>query len=534
KALNTIAARYGKIIAKNEIQIGDQFFDVIRHDKNSLFKDYASKVVKGKTVHYERVYQLGTGDILWIDFSINPVIEDGRVTGICITGRDITEKKKNEQERDFDRNNLAALINNTKDLMWSVNKDFKLITYNNSFNEVVKKLSGGSVTKGNNILKTTFEREQSGGFKKYYERAFKGESFTEIYNTSDKWNEISFYPIYDKRKIVGTACFSRDITERKKADAALETTLKELSDYKVALDESSIVSITNPKGIITYVNNNFCNVSKYSSGELLGKNHRIVNSSFHDKDFIKKLWTTILRGKIWRNEMRNKSKDGQVYWIDATIVPFLDDKKKPIQFVAINKDITEKKLIEQELVSQKVQEQKRITRAMIAAQEKERNHLGEELHDNINQILAGTKLYLGMVGNDNPAFKELIKYPIELIDSSIEEIRSLCHKLVTPLKNINLDKMVRTLLDNFSQSTSIKTGFKYSLAPQLLNDDLKLNIFRIIQEQINNTSKYAKAKSVTVSIIEKDRVLAISIKDDGIGFNLNTERKGIGITNMID
>ncbi len=136
--------------------------------------------------------------------------------------------------------------------------------------------------------------------------------------------------------------------------------------------------------------------------------------------------------------------------------------------MAINKDITEKKLIEQKLLSQKIQEQKRVTRAMVIAQEKERNHLGEELHDNVNQILAGTKLYLGMIGQDKPEIKQLIKYPIELIDSSIEEIRMLCHRLATPLKNIDLNQMLKDLLDTLSSTSSIKTNLTYSLSSEIL------------------------------------------------------------------
>jgi len=534
KALNKRASQYGLLLGKKEIKIGDNIFDVTENDRTPNFKEIVSQVLKGEKIQYERSRTLEDGNTTWIDFSINPVIENEEITGICITGNDITEKKKIELEREFDRENLSALINNTNDLMWSVDRDFRIITFNNSFGTYVKRPSGKPIRKGSSILKSYFEKEQSDRFKEYYERAFKGESFTEIEHNADMWSEISFYPIYNKLNIIGTACFSRDITDRKKADEDLNAVLKELSDYKIALDESSVVSITDHKGIITYVNSNFCEISKYSSGELLGKNHRIVNSSFHDKVFIKKLWTTILAGKIWRNEVRNKAKDGELFWVDATIVPFLNNKKKPIQFVAINKDITGKKLIEQELVNQKVQEQKRITRAMIIAQEKERNHLGEELHDNINQILAGTKLYLGMVGNDNPRFKELIKYPIELIDSSIEEIRLLCHRLATPLKNIDLNQMVRDLLDNFSKNTTIKTGFNYSLPSLILNDDLKLNIYRIIQEQINNIVKYAKAKNVNVTITEKDKILGIIIKDDGVGFNVNSKSKGIGISNMMN
>ncbi len=101
-----------------------------------------------------------------------------------------------------------------------------------------------------------------------------------------------------------------NITEQKKNATALESTLKELSDYKIALDESSIVSITDPKGIITYVNNNFCKISKYSAAELIGKNHRIVSSSFHEKSFIKNLWTTILNG----GDMEKRSEEQSKRW----------------------------------------------------------------------------------------------------------------------------------------------------------------------------------------------------------------------------
>src|SRR5450432_4837933 len=104
--------------------------------------------------------------------------------------------------------------------------------------------------------------------------------------------------------------------------------------------------------------------------------------------------------------------------------------------VVMHIDISELRRLEQKRLKSKMDEQKKITKAILVGQEKERNHIGQELHDNINQILAGTKIYLGIAGNKNKEVKELIKYPIELIDTSIEEIRLLCHKMVTPLKNI--------------------------------------------------------------------------------------------------
>lgn len=150
-------------------------------------------------------------------------------------------------------------------------------------------------------------------------------------------------------EIIGAVLVFRDITEKKKAEAKLLETLKEISDYKYAMDESSIIGITDQKGLIKHVNENFCKISQYSEQELIGQDHRIINSGFHSKEFMKNLWTTIANGKVWRGEVKNKAKDGTYYWVDATIVPFLNEAGKPFQYVAIRNDITERKKAEEEL-----------------------------------------------------------------------------------------------------------------------------------------------------------------------------------------
>ncbi|AMR30099.1 hypothetical protein A0256_01040 [Mucilaginibacter sp. PAMC 26640] len=181
--------------------------------------------------------------------------------------------------------------------------------------------------------------------------------------------------------------------------------LNEISEYKYALEEATIIAITDRKGTIKKVNNNFCKISKYTELELIGQDHRIINSGYHSRLFFQDLWATIASGKIWTGEVKNKAKDGTFYWVDTTIVPFLNEKGKPYQYLATRVDITHRKEAEEYLIQRTAE--LGIANKELAFQNNEKGNRAAEL------VIANTELAFQNNEKANRA-AELILANIEL------------------------------------------------------------------------------------------------------------------------
>ncbi len=161
------------------------------------------------------------------------------------------------------------------------------------------------------------------------------------------------YPIFKDECVVGSVVTFLDISERKRAEQHLRhseesarTALQELNYQKYALDQHAIVDLTDVSGTITYVNQKFCTLSGYREAELVGQNHRLLNSGCHPKSFFQDMYHTIANGEVWSGEICNRSQAGSLYWVITTIVPYLDRHGKPTQYIAIRTDITQRKAAE--------------------------------------------------------------------------------------------------------------------------------------------------------------------------------------------
>jgi len=254
-----------------------------------------------------------------------------------------------------------------------------------------------------------------------------------------------------------------------------------------------------------------------------------------DKCIAHSYFAGLKEGKTVTNQYRIIHKNNSVRWIEARLIPTLDETGFVVRIDGVCNDITEKVKLENKLAEERQQNQRQITAAVITAQENERSFLGAELHDNVNPILATAKLYLDCSISTEERRITLIKDSQGFISKAIHELRVLSKSLIPPsLGQIGLRDAIKDMIGDIQQVNGLKFVTEWQgLNEHQLSDKLKLTIFRIVQEQLNNILKHAKAKTVSVSLQQKDAVLQLNIKDDGVGFDITRKRKGVGLQNII-
>ncbi|MHA4844113.1 PAS domain-containing sensor histidine kinase [Flavitalea antarctica] len=333
----------------------------------------------------------------------------------------------------------------------------------------------------------------------------------------------------DKGKVEGIFFFANDVTELVVSRKKIEASEKQFRQIVETAQEG--IWMLDEKNLTRFVNAKMCRIMEYTEEEMMGKPpHFFVKQK--GKKPGQGMFSTGIDITIDMYEDQFVTKSGTVVWAHLSTNPILDDNGNYKGALAMVTDVTERKRLEEKIMRQKVQQQKEITKAALQVQEKERNFLGSELHDNINQILSAVKLQLKHYLDNPDTAKEIITSSHDYLAMAIEEIRKLSQRLVTHrFDEDSFTEAIRFLIESLSMEKIVAFDAA-ELEEGAVHESIKLTLFRIVQEQLNNISKYAEATNVSITIRNDTRKVSLQIRDNGIGFNTKAKRAGVGLTNI--
>lgn len=321
----------------------------------------------------------------------------------------------------------------------------------------------------------------------------------------------------------------------------LETIDKNISDYKFALDESCIVTITDQKGIIQYVNDNFCNVSKYTKEELIGKDHRITNSGYHSKDYIKEIWTTIANSSVWRGELKNKAKDGTYYWVQTTIIPFLNADGKPYKYMAVRSDITKQIQCQEELEKKAKKQIEDLTKLLHYEKEinEKKSHFVSFASHEFRSPLAAILSSLSLIEiYSKPEQEEKKLKHINRISSCVTNLTDILNDflkygeleegdLKIAYSKFNLPEFIKTIIEEMDGIIHAKNQqIVYNHNGEQEIEQSEKTLRNILYNLLSNASKYSPVdKEIHLSSSITNKKGSIIIKDNGIGIPKEDHKK---------
>ncbi|RKN85934.1 PAS domain-containing sensor histidine kinase [Paenibacillus ginsengarvi] len=349
------------------------------------------------------------------------------------------------------------------------------------------------------------------------------------------WLNLTVVPFVNEQGAVYQhLALGTDITHRKQGEITLSQTLENLRDIENALDESSIVAITDDKGVITYVNAKFCEISKYDREELIGRTHRVINSGFHPKSFFKIMWETIKIGHVWKGEVKNRAKDGSEYWMNTTIVPFLNEDGTPHHFISIRTDITDRVKAETALAERTAQLAKAHDEAINANLTKSQflANMSHELRTPLNAIIGYSEMLreeaeeLGeqMFVDDLTKISKAGNHLLALINDILDISKIEAGKMELLLETYGLSDLIQDVMATIRPLVEAKGNKLMTICEEkgaITTDIMKLR--QILINLLSNASKFTSAGSITFEAYGE-------MRDNKAGYAFRVHDTGIGMT----
>ncbi len=519
------------------------------HDFISAVQMEKMLQIPGGSIFTQQRIQHKNGQWIWCEGTITNMLEEPGVNAIVSNFRDISDRMAAERQLEYDRQNFMALINNTTDFMWSVDREYKLISYNQPLDDLLKQMMGSTLTKGINMLTLSSSAEQAARFKSYYERAFKGETFAEVeHNTigTETWTSISYYPIVNGNEIIGVACHSHDITESKKAIA----TIQQLNEGMAAANRqlSAIlntlpanIALLDKSGTIIGINDAWKNfaIENDMYGNLYGmgtnyitvcQNAAGINAEHADE-------MALAMQKILNGELESYSLEYPCHsptekrWFKVEVRPLAEGVDTGAVVMHIN--ITERKLAQQGLEDLNNELEDRVnhrTRALMDANtslEAFSYSVSHDLRSPVRSIMGFVKIILKEYGDAmNDDQKDLFSHvenSSRRMNAIIDDLLLLC-KTGTGSLNItefNLTALFHSVWDNISLSHPHNAVLELPPLPYVYADSSMLQ--QVIVNLLSNAIKYSSKKEdprVTIGYSQNTEKTIIWVKDNGAGFNM--------------
>jgi PAS domain S-box-containing protein len=528
--------------SKREDRIGrpawESTYGPINPHLTEFFKTSIKDASKGVTTSKELTFNGKEGQVMTHRFNFKPVTDAlGNVNYIQLEAQDITDKAQAVRQSQYNEQLFNAYMKNSPVPAWITSLNGQIENMNERFLEFIGK--DESVI-GMNML-DVIDHTYLAQYRQHNEVVIKTQKpLQAIEYALDKDKVVhtflnTRFPIFEDGKLTRIGGMGMDITSILKAEEERNESIKRFEAVSKATDDM-IWEWDVVRDKVTWQGEN---KRQWDHQLRTGDTMKHFLDFLHkdDRDMVDSSIRRAVKNRNkdrWQAEYRMKGPGGEDFHILDRAVILRDIEGNASRMIGAMQDISDRVNLEKEFVKQQELEHKRTTRMIFDAQEAERSHLAADLHDNVNPLLAAARLHINAAEATTEDPAPYLLQSKALIHEGIEEIRKISHNLSNTLINeIGLEDLVLSTLRklNPDESLEVHTDFK-KLETVKVTTTLKLNVIRIIQEQVHNTLKYAQAKNLYIKIHYRDRAIYLTVQDDGQGFDPKAMRTGIGLSNI--